>query len=165
MHLSTASWRWASDGLAQGVWKFFSASAQSLKPKMFFSLIHSFKKFGFSAVRSAHSIFRCPGLAQDWYIFGNTAVSLPLNFMRSLRFLFLLLSGLSRNLPRSLLSVNPWAPTWPSWTPRHPWSVRRNSRSSLVSHRQYQLRHQPSIFYRHWKRPLRMCKIFGRRWH
>ena len=39
----------------------FHNVAQSLKPKMFFSLIHSFKKFGFSAARSAHSIFRRPG--------------------------------------------------------------------------------------------------------
>ena len=31
---------------------------------MFFSLIHSFKKFGFSAARSAHSIFRRPGITE-----------------------------------------------------------------------------------------------------
>ena len=44
----------------QGIWKNFSASVQSLKPKMFFSFIHSFKNFGFSAARSARVIFRHP---------------------------------------------------------------------------------------------------------
>ena len=50
-------------GIAQGVWKFFSASAQSLKPKMFLSFIHLFKDFGFSAARSACTIFRRQGFA------------------------------------------------------------------------------------------------------
>ena len=44
----------------QGVWKNFSASVQSMKPKMFSSFIHSFQIFGFSVPRSAHSIFRRP---------------------------------------------------------------------------------------------------------
>ena len=44
----------------QGVWKFFSASAQNMKPKIFLSFIHSFQNFGFSAPRSARSIFRHP---------------------------------------------------------------------------------------------------------
>ena len=56
----------------QGVWKKISASAQSLKPKMFFFsfiIIHSFKNFGFSAARLG-TIFRRPGFnfAQShWY--------------------------------------------------------------------------------------------------
>ena len=41
----------------QGVWNFFSASVQSLKPKMFFSFIQ-FQNFGFS---TAHVIFKRPG--------------------------------------------------------------------------------------------------------
>ena len=44
----------------QCVWKIFSASAQSMKPKIFLSFIHSFKNFGFSAPRSVRSIFRRP---------------------------------------------------------------------------------------------------------
>ena len=58
--------------LKQGVSKKFSASVQSLKPKMFFSLIHSFKKFGFSAARSVHSIFRRPVTSLDQNELRNT---------------------------------------------------------------------------------------------
>ena len=49
------SFFWPGVGTGQGVWKKFSASVQSLKPKMFGFFFHSFQNFGFSA------IFRRPG--------------------------------------------------------------------------------------------------------
>ena len=39
--------------------KIFSTSMQSLKPKMLFSFIHSFKNFGLRAARLVRAIFRC----------------------------------------------------------------------------------------------------------
>ena len=54
----------------QGVWKRFSASAQSMKPKIFFSFIHSFQNFGFCAARA---IFRRPE-SWDWYISSLTFI-------------------------------------------------------------------------------------------